>query len=691
MTVAGAVEDTAVVVAGAGPVGTTLAMDLARLGVPSVVVERRRQVPPNPRCNTTNARSMEVFRRLGCADAVRDAGLPADFNTDVVYMTRLTGVEITRYERSTPADVRAGTQHGVAAGWPTPEPQHFLSQIYLEPILRAHAVDCWHVDLRAGWEVAGFEQDGVGVTTTIRDVDTGERRTIRSRYLVGCDGSGSKIRKGIGSRLEGIPGLGNMCSTYFRSERVGELARSVRGWMLRFVGGGILVAIDGHDEWLLHNGVPRGEDPATWDPEGAMFAAIGEPFDYDVIDRSRWTPRAMVATKWREQNVFLAGDAAHLWVPMGGFGMNAGVADAVSLSWRLAAALDGWGTDGLLDSYEVERAPIGESIAAQAVGWAIGSGSLMADAPGRIATLEAGTADGARARTELDEQLRRDTLSEFECPGFQLGYVYRTSPVIAYDTLTPEPELMITGYVATSWPGSRLPHVWLGDGSSVYDRLGDGFTLVRVGPDAPAATALVTAMADAGVPLDPLHVDAACVGDAWDGATLVLVRPDQHVAWRARHEPTRAEAADVVAIVTGRVAARPAPVVVAAASTPLRPARSAPASAALSPDGQIRLLVRADGSGIDQRRIHADGTEGDPRPFLARPVVGGIAVDRAGGVWVCTAAPPTVTRYDSAARPTHVANLPDGTDLAGCIDDGQRIVVLAEGTTWEIATPGGTV
>ena len=318
------------------------------------------------------------------------------------------------------------------------------------------------------------------------------------------------------------------------------------------MGGVILVAIDGDEGWLLHSGVPAGEDPATWDPEPAMFAAIGEPFDYEVIDRSRWTPRAMVATKWRERNVFLAGDAAHIWVPMGGFGMNAGIADAVSLSWRLAAVLAGWGADGLLDSYETERAPIGESIAGQAVSWALSTGTLMANGPGKVEVLEAGTAEGAAARAVLDKQLRRDTLSEFECPGFQLGYVYRGSPVICYDNLTPEPELMVTDYQPTSWPGARLPHVWLADGSSVYDRLGHGFTLLRVGPDTPGGEALVTAAAGARVPLTVADVATGDAGSEWDGVSLVLVRPDQHVAWRSRTAPSFQEADDVIATVTGK-------------------------------------------------------------------------------------------------------------------------------------------
>ena len=544
--------DTPVLIAGAGPVGTTLAMDLARYGVESIVLERRRAIPPNPRCNTTNARSMEFFRRLGCAGAVRDAGLPADFNTDVAYLTSLTGTEITRYERSTPAEVRAGKEHGVGAGWPTPEPQHFLSQIYLEPVLRAHAVDHCGVDLRSGWDLQSFDQTDAGVTARVVDVDTGETQVLRSRYLVGADGAGSIVRKAIGSKLEGNPGFANMCSTFFRSERVGQLAKAVPGWMLRFVGGGILVAIDGDELWLLHTGVPAGEDPETWNPQPAMFAAIGEPFDYEVIDQSRWTPRAMVVDRWRKDNVFLAGDAAHIWVPMGGFGMNAGIADATALSWRLAGAIGGWAGDALLDSYGTERAPIGESIAGQAVGWALHNAIHMADAPGQRDLLQAETAAGATARAELEANLRRDTLSEFDCPGFQLGYIYRNSPVIAYDDFGAEPEVMLVQYTATSWPGGRLPHAWLPDGTSVYDILSTGFTLVRVGSDAPSGATLVAAAATAGVPLAVLEIDPVVAGDLWDKVPLILVRPDQHIAWRAKTEPSRQEAAIVIAMVTGR-------------------------------------------------------------------------------------------------------------------------------------------
>ncbi len=542
-----------VLVVGAGPVGTVLAMDLARLGVAPVVVERRRGIPPNPKCNTTNARSMELLRRLDCADAVRAAGLPADHNTDVVYMTRLTGTELARYERSTPADVRAGTQHGVAADWPTPEPQHFISQIFLEPVLRSTAERRWGIDVREGWELTGFDQDGLGVTSEVRDVDTGEEQTIRSRFLVGTDGASSDVRRAIGARLGGIDRITDMCSTYFRSRRVTELAEAMPGWMLRsMAGGAILVAIDGADGWLVHVNVPEGEDLATWDPEPAMFAAIGEPFDYEVLDQSRWTPRALVADRWRDGNVFLAGDAAHLWVPMGGFGMNAGIADATALSWRLAAALEGWGGEALLDSYRAERAPIGEAIAGQAVTWALSARIHMADEPGRVDALEADDPAAEAARAAIRADVTRDTLSEFECPGFQLGFVYADSPVVRTDDLTPPATTEVETYTPTSWPGARLPHVWVADGVSVFDRLGPGFTLLRIGADAPSGDALVAAAFDARVPLDVVDLDSAVVADAYDDVPLILVRPDQHIAWRSRTDPDALEATAVLTVVAGQ-------------------------------------------------------------------------------------------------------------------------------------------
>ncbi|MDH5291756.1 MAG: FAD-dependent monooxygenase, partial [Acidimicrobiia bacterium] len=557
-------DDRPVVIAGGGPVGLTLAMDLARLGVGAIVLEQRHDQPPNPRCNTTNARSMELLRRLGCAEEVRRSGLPPDHSTDIVYLDRLNGHELTRYRRSTTGAVMAGQplrasgwrepEDLVAANWPTPEPQHYLSQLYLEPVLRRHARR-WGVDLREGWAYEGFADhdpgpDG-GITVVARHLAAGTSHEIRARYLVGTDGSNSVVRAAIGARLVGVPRLGHTVSTFFRSPDIAPLVARTPGWMLRFLGGVTLIAIDGRDDWLIHTPVPPGQTREGYDPEPAIFRAIGQPIAYEVLGRARWTPRALVATKFREGRVFLAGDAAHLWIPMGGFGMNAGIADAVSLSWRLAGVLGGTLNERILDTYETERAPIGGKVAAQAARWGRELHALTAwndDLAAELAT-------SAEARADLGARIRATNLGEFECPGFQLGYVYTDSPVICHEASDP-PASTLEHYEESTWPGARLPHIWRADGASIFDQLGPMFTLLRTPPSpgtsGPDGAALVAEAGRREIGLVALDLPEPEAAVTYGTATLTLVRPDQHVVWRSSTEPDGAGAARVWDVVTGR-------------------------------------------------------------------------------------------------------------------------------------------
>ena len=268
---------------------------------------------------------MELLRRLGCADAVRDAGLPADHNTDVVYLTPLNGHELTRYERSTPAEVRAGRQHGVAANWPTPEPQHFLSQLFLEPVLRPHAVDHLGVDFREGTSSSRSTRTTTASPRRSRELASGER--VRVRSPVPRRGRRVEQHRPQGASAPSSTG----CPSSARCARRSSARRASPNSTGRSPAGCCASSAErcsspstATTAGCIHNGVPDGEDPATYDPEPAMFLAIGEPFDFEILGRARWTPRAMVATKFRDRRVFIAGDAAHLWVPMGGFGMNAG-------------------------------------------------------------------------------------------------------------------------------------------------------------------------------------------------------------------------------------------------------------------------------------------------------------------------------------------------------------------------------
>ncbi len=537
-----------VVIAGAGPVGATLALDLAVNGVESLLLEERHDFPPNPKCNTTNARSMEHFRRLGCADEIRRSGLPLAHATDVVYVTRWTGHELTRYRLRSSAEVINRTAIGaIDEYWPTPEPQHRVSQLYMEPVLRERLHGLSACDLRTGWRFAGFSQDAEGVTCQVTELASGREQTVRARYLVSCEGGHSQIRRAIGARLEGRECISQFCTTYFRSPQLRQLWPHAPAWMHRIYnreGESHVLAIDGESLWLHHSILPPDADLAGHDHVPAIRAAIGCDFDYEILGQERWIARAMVVDRYRDRRVFLAGDAAHIWIPMGGFGMNAGVEDAVNLAWKLRATLEGWGGPQLLDSYEAERRAIGQLVAGSAAQIFADLYQIPVDAPGFEASDDAACA----LRAGIGQHITARNQSEFDSIGMQLGTSYDSSPVVCYDGAA-GPAFALDQYQESSRPGVRAPHLWRADGRALYDVLGNGYSLLRLGTDAPAASALVAAFAGRGVPLTVCEVPEPEATGKYEGWPLVLVRPDQHIAWRGCQDPV--DAAAVAARLSG--------------------------------------------------------------------------------------------------------------------------------------------
>ncbi len=526
-----------VLIAGGGPVGTTLAMDLAWRETPCMVVEQRRDQPPNPRCNTTNARSMEFFRRFGIADEIRRSGLPQTHPTDVVYLTQWMGHELTRYRL--PASSMAKSATGsLDEGWPTPEPQHRICQLYLEPILRRHAKTMRGLTFREGWRFESYESTRDGIVSTIREVDTGRQEQVRSTYLVGAEGASSIVRRTMGATFEGTPVVTRNLSTFIRCPRLAELNQAWQGWMFRIVGRQRyhrFVAIDGDADWIYHLTLPPDMDQDDIDVRAELADAVGEPVEFDVLDQVNWIGRAMVSTQFRSGNVLLAGDAAHIWIPMGGFGMNAGIADATNLSWKLTACVEGWAGDALLDSYEAERKPMGEKVARAAVGINDDLMSAIEDAEGVGLSGPA----GERARARVGAAIAAANTTEFNSIGMQLGYYYDESTIVCRDG-TPPPRFSLGEYEVSSWPGARTPHLWLDDDVSLYDKLGRFFTLLALGKPAPDISALVRAAAQRGLPLETLHIDNPQALETYQGYRLVLVRPDQHIAWRGHEAPSDA-------------------------------------------------------------------------------------------------------------------------------------------------------
>ena len=529
--------ETSVLIVGGGPVGLTLAMDLSSRGVEVIVAELRRAgEPPSVKCNHVAARSMEIFRRLGLVDKVRNAGLPEDYPNDVTYRTTSTGIELSRIAIPCRRD-RYTDKSGPDGWWPTPEPPHRINQIFLEPVLFEHAASLPRVKILNRTSIDDFEQDGEGVSAEARDLDTGNVYSIRAKYLVGCDGGRSMTRRKIGASFEGAPVIQRVQSSYIRAPGLYDLLHGKKSWMYLSLNPrrrGTVVAIDGRETWLIHNHLEEEEtDFETVDRDWAIrtILGVGPDFHYEVLNKEDWVGRRLVADKFRDRRAFICGDAAHLWVPYAGYGMNAGIADAANLAWLLAAQFQGWAPPSILDAYEAERLPITEQVSKFAMGFALAVMKHRKTVPPEI---EADGAAGEAARKRIGREAYDLNVIQYCCGGLNFGYFYEGSPIIAHDDGAP-PSYTMNEFSPSTVPGCRTPHLWLGDGRSLYDAMGQGYTLLRFDPDV-KVDGLVAAALRRGVPLDVLDVDSPEAATIYD-RKLVLSRPDQHVAWRGDAEP----------------------------------------------------------------------------------------------------------------------------------------------------------
>lgn len=559
--------DAPVIIAGGGPVGLTLALELNHHGVDCILLERNPTTTRHPKMDITNGRSMELFRRLGVADLLRAQAVPADNPYSVIWCDKLSGWKLAAFDYPSVNEKRAQLR-AANDGKSALEPGMRVSQILLEPVLKDKLEnDCDHVTVMFGWALEGFDQDADGVSVHIKSTETGETRTLRSEYLAGCDGAGSVARKGLGIPLSTIsqPGPNTIDSDepievdgndpahirrlymiHFTSPEIERIFKFGPAWHLQSPQGWSVIAQDDVNTWTIHIPVLPDQDPSTWDPKQVLFDALGCEIECEINVANPWTPRLCLADRYGEGRVWLAGDSTHQVIPTGGYGMNTGIGDATALGWVLAANVKGWGRARLFEAYEVERKHVGQRNRHASFRHANLRMRIRADYSELI---HEDSEQGAEARAKHGAYIQELGNLENEAWGIEWGYRYDNSPAICHDD-GPAPAYDWEDYEPSSYPGGRPPNIFLKDGQPLFDHFGREFTLVSF--NGASSDTLVSAANDAGLPLKVLALDDAHVKELYD-RDLVLIRPDHHVAWRGSSAPDASTAKSIVDTVRGAV------------------------------------------------------------------------------------------------------------------------------------------
>ncbi|MFK8025451.1 MAG: FAD-dependent monooxygenase, partial [Ilumatobacter sp.] len=495
---------TPVLIAGGGPVGLMLALELDHRGIDAILIEQNPTTTRHPKMDITNGRSMEMFRRLGVIDDLRAAAVPEHHPMSVIWTDAFSGPEIARFDYPPVAEarkaLRASNDGSMAA-----EPSMRISQIHLEPVLKSHLDrHCRHIDVRFGWALDTFVQDDDGVTVTIRNTETGATEQVRAQYLAGCDGAGSVARRTLGIALHTIEpadfaASGRDRTNYLDGER-GQpepprqrepkvlmihfttldpdiFERIGAAWHYQSPLGWSLISQNDKDTWTIHQSILAVPDYAERDPKDVLFEIVGREFECEILQYNPWRPHLALADHYGSGRVWLAGDSVHQVIPTGGYGMNSGLGDALGLAWALAANVQGWGGPGLFEAYERERRHVGARVRLGSARHSL----IRRDIAKAYDPVIGQDDDEGRARREEYGKLIIELGNlENEAWGLEWGYRYDGSSVIIhedgeappYDWETVEP---------STWPGVRAPNVFLGSGEPIHDLFGTGFTLVNFG------------------------------------------------------------------------------------------------------------------------------------------------------------------------------------------------------------------
>ncbi|WP_233833740.1 FAD-dependent oxidoreductase [Paraburkholderia sp. ZP32-5] len=546
MTVKSDLLECEVLVIGAGPVGLALAGDLGWRGRKCIVVDRGDGSVFQPKMDLVGIRTMEFCRRWGIVGDVENSPYDRDYPQDNVYLTTLNGYELGRQPMPSMRDELPPPE--------SPQKRERCPQNMFDPVLRKFAESQSGVELLYGHEYLSFNESGDGVTAKVVRQSDNHEFEIRARYLVGCDGGRSAVRAQLGIGMKGRGVLTYTTNVIFRCPEFNSLHDKAPGYRYMFVDAtgvwATIVAINGKDCWRMSIVGNADERKRYTNDELAGFAcrALGREFEPEILSVLNWTREELVAEQYGSGCVFICGDACHLTSPTGGLGMNTGIGDAVDLSWKLDAALQGWGGPALFDAYGIERKPIAERITR------FSTGNL--ETMKRVSNshrLEEDSESGAAERSEVGHALSEGLKREWHSLNMHLGNRYVDSPVCVYSEREDREQIAAeyedgVNYRPTARPGCRAPHAWLADGRSTLDLFGRSYVLLSFGPDDDVSR-FAAAARDVGVPLVLHAIDEPAVAALYE-KRHVLVRPDGHVAWRGDEIPV--EPMGLLATISGK-------------------------------------------------------------------------------------------------------------------------------------------
>jgi 2-polyprenyl-6-methoxyphenol hydroxylase-like FAD-dependent oxidoreductase len=532
-----------VLIAGAGPVGLTLAIELGQRGIRCLLIEEQSEPRRLPKMERCNARTMEIYRRLGLADAVRSAGAPLDACMDVVICRSMAEEPIVRLTypsaREAIAEIAACNDGTLPL-----EPAHLVSQYSLEPLLMEVALRTPNVTVKTGCALRTLSQDAAGVTANLVYAD-GRTEAIVVPYLVGTDGGRSTVRKQVGIELRGEGGLARKNQVFVHCPDLWKVCPYPQGRMYNFTNAdqSIVSVQDSLEHFVFHTNCFGSEAELR----ALIATTLGLDVQFEILATTEWSLHLLVAERYSEGRVFLAGDAVHLVIPTGGLGLNTGIGDAADLAWKLTATIQGWGGPNLLPSYDTERRAAGlrvlESSRYAALGHIAWRSVVRPD-------IGADTPEGRGTRAAVAYVAQREQRKLHEQVGTELGYRYEASPIVCAEP-GPEPPDVREVYIPTARPGARLPHMWLGaepGQTALHDRIGRGYTLLKVAAGTVDTAPLEAAFRALGVPLEIVTAAEPPLRAVYR-AGLLLLRPDLHVAWRGDALP--ADPAAVAQRVTG--------------------------------------------------------------------------------------------------------------------------------------------